>query len=63
MWRVLEAAWFRDPVQSAPRGEAPLRILIPTWVLIGASLYFGVFTEWTAGIAEAAARQLLEGAP
>jgi len=63
VWRVLEAAWFRDPVQSAPRGEAPLRILIPTWVLIGASLYFGVFTEWTAGIAEAAARQLLEGAP
>jgi len=63
MWRVLEAAWFRDPVQSAPRGEAPLQILIPTWLLIGASLYFGVFTDWTAGIAEAAARQLLQGAP
>ncbi len=60
VWRVVEVAWFQEPLQSAPHGEAPLRLLIPTWVLIGASLYFGVATDLTAGIAAQAAEQLLE---
>ena len=45
---------------SIERREAPLTLLIPTAVLIAATLYFGVVTRHSAGIAEAAARMLLE---
>ena len=63
VWRVVEVAWFQEPVQTAPDEPAPLHFLVPTWLLIGASLYFGIFTDWTAGIAGQAARQLLELGP
>jgi multicomponent Na+:H+ antiporter subunit D len=63
VWRVVEVAWFQEPLQSTPEGEAPLRLLIPTWLLIGASLYFGVATEMTGGIAGRVAAQLLGVAP
>jgi len=60
VWRVIEVAYFRLPPQDAPpAAEAPLALLLPTWVLIGASLYFGLFTSWSAGIARLAARALL----
>ncbi len=64
IWRVVEVAYFRP----APEGdaaakivEAPLSMLIPTWVLIGASIYFGIHTSLTLGIAERAAQHLLGG--
>lgn len=63
MWRVIEAAYFKP----APAGfeevqEAPLSMLIPTWVLVIANLYFGIHTELTVGVARQAA-QILMGAP
>lgn len=63
MWRVIEAAYFKP----APAGieevqEAPLSMLIPTWVLVIANLYFGIHTELTVGVARQAAQVLL-GAP
>ena len=64
VWKVVEAAYFREPLpEKAELKEAPLALLIPTAVLIGASLYFGLFTEWSAGVAETAARELLGAAP
>jgi hypothetical protein len=36
-------------------------MLIPTWVLIGASIYFGIHTSLTLGVAERAAQHLLGG--
>ena len=60
IWRVVEVAYF----QPAPEGEiveAPLSMLIPTWILIGASIYFGIHTSLTLGVAERAARFLLGG--
>ncbi|MCE2392230.1 MAG: monovalent cation/H+ antiporter subunit D family protein [Proteobacteria bacterium] len=63
VWRVVETAYFRDPGGPETRAEAPLSLLGPTWVLIGASLYFGVFTEWSAGVASKAAAMLLGVGP
>jgi multicomponent Na+:H+ antiporter subunit D len=64
VWRVVEVAYF----QPAPEGdagakikEAPLSMLIPTWILIGASIYFGIHTSLTLGVAERAAKLLLGG--
>ncbi len=59
VWRVVEIAYFRAPPEGAPRGEAPLDILVPACLLIGASLYFGLFTHWSVGVAARAARDLL----
>jgi len=59
VWRVIEVAYFQEPDPESEVTDAPLSMLIPVWVLVGASLYFGLFTEYTAGVAEAAARQLM----
>ena len=60
--RVIEAAYFRDPkpgsIQSHAR-EAPLMMLIPVWLLIGANVYFGIDTDLTVDVAERAAKSLL----
>ena len=64
IWRVVEVAYFRPAPEgdaAAPIAEAPLSMLIPTWVLIGASIYFGIHTSLTLGVAERAAQHLLGG--
>ena len=61
VWRVVEIAWFRDSPKGAVEREAPASLLIPTWILAGATLFFGFFTDWTAGIARSAALALLSG--
>jgi hypothetical protein len=38
-------------------------MMIGTWALIGASLFFGIFTDWSAGIARRAAEALLGVGP
>jgi multicomponent Na+:H+ antiporter subunit D len=64
IWRVVEVAYFhRPPEDAAPVREAPLVMLLPTWVLIGATLFFGLFTSWSAGLARRAAESLLGGGP
>jgi multicomponent Na+:H+ antiporter subunit D len=64
IWRVVEVAYFRPAPEgdaAAKIAEAPLSMLIPTWVLIGASIYFGIHTSLTLGVAERAAQHLLGG--
>jgi len=63
VWRVVEVMYFREPRAGATRGEAPLHMLAPTWVLLGLSIYFGFFTQASVGVAEIAARQLMGGMP
>jgi multicomponent Na+:H+ antiporter subunit D len=64
IWRVVEAAYFKErPADAKPVKEAPLGMLIPTWLLVIANVYFGVQTDLTVGIAQAAATGLLGGAP
>ncbi len=58
IWRVVECAYFQS-AGGRVVGEAPISLLLPTWLLIGANLYFGVDTALTVGVAESAANQLL----
>jgi multicomponent Na+:H+ antiporter subunit D len=63
VWRVAEVCYLKPAPQDAkPIEEAPAVMLIPTWILIGASLYFGIHTELTVGVAKQAAAILLGGA-
>jgi len=60
VWRVVEVAYFREPqAERASLREAPLALLLPTAVLIGATLYFGLFTKWSADVAAQAAREIM----
>ena len=63
IWRVIEVAYFREPHPDAPEviREAPLALLIPTLVLAAATIYFGIDTDLTVGVARVAALTLLGG--
>ncbi len=64
IWRVIETAYFRDRGEPAPPvQEAPLSMLLPTWLLVGANVYFGIYTDLSVGVASQAARVLLGTAP
>ena len=58
VWRVIEIAYFQPPADPQIR-EAPAAMLIPTWVLIGATIYFGVWTRFPTDVARRAAEMLL----
>ena len=62
VWRFVEVAYFRSPhAHLAARREAPLAMLVPAWILVGATLYFGLETSVTVGSATNAAAMLLGG--
>ncbi|MBI2357837.1 MAG: monovalent cation/H+ antiporter subunit D family protein, partial [Deltaproteobacteria bacterium] len=60
VWKVVEVVYFRSP-RDPDRGvaEAPWSLVLPAWILIGASLYFGVDASLSSGLARQAARLLL----
>jgi multicomponent Na+:H+ antiporter subunit D len=60
--RVLEVAWMREPApETAKASDPPLAMLLPILILAAGTVYFGIDTEWTAGIAGAVAKALLAG--
>jgi multicomponent Na+:H+ antiporter subunit D len=59
VWRLIEVMYLSEPPEGAERHEAPLLFLVPTWLLVAASIYFGISTKSTLGVASAAATQLL----
>lgn len=62
VWRIVEVAYFSEPTEkAAAANEAPPGVLVPTWILIGAILYFGISTRFTAAVAERAAELLMMG--
>jgi multicomponent Na+:H+ antiporter subunit D len=64
VWRVVEVAWFEEaPAGRGEIVEAPLSMLVPTFVLASAVVYFGIDSERTAGLAEIAAAAMLGGGP
>ncbi len=64
VWRVVETAFFREPGERAREArEAPLSMLVPTWVLLGATVFFGIYTKYSAGVARQAAEAVLGGLP
>ena len=63
VWRVAEVCYFQPaPENAEPIEEAPATMLVPTWILIGASVYFGINTDLTVGVARRAAEVLIGGA-
>ncbi|MCW8901740.1 MAG: monovalent cation/H+ antiporter subunit D family protein [Gammaproteobacteria bacterium] len=64
VWKLIETLYFKsenDSIQPETIKEAPLMLLIPTWVLVFANVYFGFNTELTVGTAEQAIKLLLPG--
>ena len=60
VWRVIESAYFRDPPEDLlDVKEAPLSLLIPTWILVLANVYFGLETSLSVSMAELAAHSLM----
>jgi multicomponent Na+:H+ antiporter subunit D len=61
--RVVEAAWLREPSElAATASEAPASMLVPLLALALATIYFGIDTRASAGIAASVAQFLLVGA-
>jgi multicomponent Na+:H+ antiporter subunit D len=64
VWRVVEVLYFRRREDGSNGwNEAPLGMLLPTWILIGAAVYFGLETDLTVGVATRAASELLGALP
>ena len=66
VWRVVEVAYFRTAREGSAQAkavEAPLPMLVPLWMLVAASVYFGLDTSLTVGVAERAAETLLGTVP
>lgn len=63
IWRVVEVAYFRTPTRHSGFKEAPLSMLVPLWIMAGASIYFGIDTDISLGVAQIAADMLIGGTP
>ena len=60
--RVVEVAWFKDPSGATLEArDPPPAMLVPILIFCAASIYFGIDTTLTAGIASQAAELLLGG--
>jgi multicomponent Na+:H+ antiporter subunit D len=60
IWRIVEIAYFQEPEPSAQVAqEGPWSLVLPAWLLIGASLYFGIDASVSSWLANNAALALL----
>ena len=60
IFKVVEVAYFQEPEGDSSVSEAPLTMLIPTYALVLASVYFGIFTSPMLGAAREAAEMFLK---
>jgi multicomponent Na+:H+ antiporter subunit D len=63
VWKVVEVAYFQQPEPDHGITEAPLGMLIPTWILVIASFWFGIDAATTADVATKAAEMLVGVTP
>ena len=57
--KILEALYFKPAMNpDSVVKEAPFMLLVPTWILVFANVYFGFDTDLTVGVAEQAAKAL-----
>ncbi|HSG11767.1 MAG TPA: monovalent cation/H+ antiporter subunit D family protein [Gammaproteobacteria bacterium] len=62
--KLIEALYFKPMTDTGNAvAEAPLLLLVPTWALVFANLYFGLDTDLTVGVAEKAAAILMGMTP
>lgn len=59
VWRFVEVAYFKPAPEGSAKQEAPLALLIPAWILVVATIWFGLDTSFTVGTAAEAAQQLV----
>ncbi len=64
VWKLVEALYFKPDGAAAQASvkEAPLMLLVPTWILVLANIYFGIRTGLTVGTAQQAVKLLIPGA-
>lgn len=58
IWRIVEVAYFRD-LDAEDACEAPLALLIPTWIAVGLNLWYGFFPGLPLELASRTAELLL----
>jgi len=64
VWRFVEAAYLGEPGSETPQpGEAPAAMLAPAWLLVAASVVFGLYTAYSVPGAQRAAALLLGASP
>lgn len=62
VWKLIETIYLGTaPANANTRTEAPLSMLLPTWALVLANLYFGIDTEISVGVAAQSADLLIGG--
>lgn len=63
VWRLVEMMYFQAPDMDTieDSGSTPPLMFICMWVLIGLCYVFGIFTDYTLGMAERAAEALING--
>ncbi|MBT5265227.1 MAG: monovalent cation/H+ antiporter subunit D family protein [Rhodospirillaceae bacterium] len=61
VWKVIEAAYFREADDETAIQEAPMSMLVPLWLLVLANFYFGIDAELTTSVATTAAKAFLGG--
>ena len=59
VWRVVEVMYFRSDPNSPEVKEAPLSMVIPLYILVAMTIYFGIETSFSAGLANEAAEYIL----
>lgn len=59
VWRFVEVAYFRAAPIGSRRHEAPPGLLVPAWLLVVATIWFGLDTSFTVGSALEAAQQMV----
>ena len=61
VWKVVETLYLKPAINEGQASEAPLIMLVPTWILLAAVVWFGVNAEFLIGVSETAADALLRG--
>lgn len=61
VWKIVEIMYLQPVPSGSAVIKAPLTLLIPTWALVAASIWFGLHADFTVGVARQAADSLLSG--
>ncbi len=60
--RIIETLYFKPAVVEQAPGEAPLQILLVTWLVAAANIIFGLFPAFPLALSSSAAEWLLRNA-
>ncbi|MGI9366073.1 MAG: monovalent cation/H+ antiporter subunit D family protein [Rhizobiaceae bacterium] len=61
VWILIETLYLKPVTEGIEASEAPISLLLPTWILVLASLWFGFNAEFTVELTNTAAEGLFNG--